>query len=259
MPDMTCDVVKNLAAIFLPIIRWDGNERFFPVQAESWLTHCSHEDWEAPSPDSPKQRGTALLRLKPNATMLEADDVLARCRLEPGPFGGFVTVGIRDQVGDDPSDIGNPRYSRPQDFPDLQGADLFLDVGGWNSPRSLACGVELTYLEQLFSTLGNQLNPSRVAKVTLGPQTAGAPPPDFGITPQPPTATVYAEVESGRDLCSAGRAAYRSDGIRQRRPGGIEELPRPHVLLPVPRLRTSGPTLPRRGPLRASVRVNGRR
>ena len=194
MPDMTCDVVKNLAAIFLPIIRWDGNERFFPVQAESWLTHCSHEDWEAPSPDSPKQRGTALLRLKPNASMLEADDVLARCRLEPGPFGGFVTVGIRDQVGDDPSDIGNPRYSRPQDFPDLQGADLFLDVGGWNSPRSLA-GVELTYLEQLFSTLGNQLNPSRVAKVTLGPQTAGAPPPDFGITPQPPTATVYAEVE----------------------------------------------------------------
>jgi hypothetical protein len=185
MPEMSCSVIRNLAEIFVPIIRWDGNERFFPVQAESWLTHCSHEDWQALPPDSPRQRGTALLKLKPNATRLQADDVLARCA---GP------KRIRLQVGDDPFDIGNPRYSRPGDYPDLQGADLFLDVAGWNSPSSLA-GVELTYLEQLFSTLGNQLNPTRVANVTLGPQTTGAPPPDFGPAPQPATATVYAEVE----------------------------------------------------------------
>src|SRR5215472_14720107 len=119
MPNLTNNVVTELAKIYQPYLLFDPMERFFPAVAEEWLDHHGPERWDN---QPTHQRGTAVLRVQRAATNFSAPDVVAGSK---PPAGGPLQLS---SVA--PNGIGQP-------FPfDPNTQDVFLDCAGWNDTPS---------------------------------------------------------------------------------------------------------------------------
>lgn len=198
--EATCESLRELAAAYSPILRYDVSERCFPVLAESWLTHTTAAPWaeeEREADDLPVdrfRRGTAVMR---------ADTRLGGLEQRGGPPNPFDRPIQLTTQQDDPDSIG--RYGGVD-------ASTFLDFGGWQ-PGDLRRGDE-RYLYAAFSELSAAMAAGQPWELIEGrPNT-----PHLWV-PQPVNPTVYAEIEWG------GTYAQWSDKGGQDFPlGGVPEL-----------------------------------
>jgi hypothetical protein len=181
-------VLEMLARRYSPVLRFHEDERFFPLLAESWLTHTSNGVWpedEAAAvhrrtrPADPSRRGAALLT---------ADRAMTSLSVIAGPPTG----GTRPlDLGADPSNdwsMLSERLARA-------GEDAFLDVGGWQQ-RARPLGRtptmdrgDLEHLASLCSELASAMTP----RVRWSPPQDRATSP-FPWVAQPPHPTMYCEL-----------------------------------------------------------------
>lgn len=178
----TCDSLRELASAYQPTLLFARDERFFPLRAESWLTHTSAADWPETAgrhgddlPVDGRRRGTALVR---------ADAELNILRPQAGtpPFDS--PISVRGRVGDR-TDLASWRTGTD---------DVFLDFGGWTDDTRLRGDED--YLARTFSEMAAAIEPRNTWEpVDLDPDRGGHLPTTW--FPQPVTPTVYAEAEWG--------------------------------------------------------------
>ncbi len=177
--DATCDSLRELAAAYSPILRYDQRERCFPILAESWLTHTtaapwSEEDFEADDlPIDPFRRGTAVMRASVDLTGLQQRGG------PPNPYDRPIQFSTSTT---DPDSIG--RYSGVN-------ATTFLDFGGWLPDSDLRRG-DADYLYAAFSELSAAMVPTLPWQLIEGRPNV----PHLWV-PQPVNPTTYAVIEWG--------------------------------------------------------------
>jgi hypothetical protein len=192
--DATCGNLRELAAAYSPILRFDDRERLFPVLAESWLTHTSAAPW--------------------STTDEEEDDLVADsfrrgsaiCTADVSLVGGPVAMGGAPNPHNRPI-----QFSSAVSDPDAIGAydDVdaltFLDFGGWIPDGTFRHG-NADYLYRAFSELScamNQANPWLLVE--------GDPNLPHLWVPQPVNPTAYCEVEWAGIYSQWSTAAGLSD------------------------------------------------
>lgn len=179
-----CESVRELARAYAPSLVFAENEQFFPVLAESWLSHTSYGPWPSSLPsgidnflvNDERQRGTALVRSERDGDDLDID----RLAGAPNPNGRPL------QFGTDQNDlyaIGRPSYRGPS------GTALDLVFGGWTDDERTTGDREYIYSQ--FSEFADAMNPTKAATWRTEPRQNWA----TKWVPQPPTPTVYAEVD----------------------------------------------------------------
>ena len=177
----TVENLRELAFAYLPRLRFDADERFFPVSPEAYLSHTGAAPWPEDAwsePDDvlpdPRRRGTAL------------------CIVDPA-------TGLTRQAGA-PNVHGRPL--NPADLaasPTDGGAPLpFLCFAGWE-PDSARGRGDADYLAAAFSEFAAAMNPALrwiPFDESTQPGTGTRPPtlPQLWV-PQPPAPTIWAEVE----------------------------------------------------------------
>ena len=201
------ELVRRLVADSLPRMRFDQRERFYPVRAESWLTHTTsapwdetHEAWEeewsrtgrASLPPDPHHRGTALC---------QTDGAGATHKHVAGPPNA-ADLPLRMAGDPGPDAIGNSEYARDP----IPNRELFLDFAGWSNPQRPQNGGDLEYLYAAFSELASALNHSNPWKPI-----ATAPNRPRFAHPQPPSPAVYCEVDWAGAHPRIARQARRGD------------------------------------------------
>lgn len=173
----TEDSVRELAAAYAPVLRYADTERFFPVLAESWLTHTTSAPWEpaqVEADDLPVdlgRHGTALLAGTGALT------TLTHRGGPPNPHDR--PLQLATTPGDDDA-IGN--------YSSVDGT-TFLNFGGWRPGTQQREGDD-GYLFAAFSELSAAMSPQQPWE-----QIEGLPHLPHMWVPQPPTPTVYAEVD----------------------------------------------------------------
>lgn len=143
---LDCNTLHEIAVLFSPVLRFHPQERFFPVLAESWLTHTTEAPWTTDpahqlgdfTPD-PNRRGMAICQFTGGQL-----DVLAG-----PPVAGNRPLQLA-VAGADPYAIGAPA---------LQQADetTFLDLAGWDPASNFGAG-DTERLYALFSELSAAMN-----------------------------------------------------------------------------------------------------
>lgn len=175
-------LVRELARYARPNLRFSDLEQFFPVRAESWLTHATSAPWTDDPDDvaalatDPHLRGTAIMA---------SDDAMA-------DLPGAKVAGppndadhpLRLVVDAEPDAIGSPDYAG------RRGDDLFLTFGGWRDPASPRLGGDLDYLYGAFSELASALD----HRLAWHPPAQEPNRPDFGHV-QPAAPAVYCEAD----------------------------------------------------------------
>ena len=208
--DATRENLVELAANYSPMLRYAADERFFPVLAESWLSHTSAAPWDAADAEEDDlpadlfRRGTAVCRS--NAVDVTLPDGTMGSRLDVTKLGGAPNAGERPiQLGDDrrdPDAIG--AY-------DTVDADTFLDLAGWRPGADRKRGDD-EYLAAVFSELSSAMNPSLPWDLV-----EGLPNQPHLWVPQPVNPTTYCEVEWGgmypRWSAAAGNTDFPADGV----------------------------------------------
>ncbi len=176
----TCSNLREIAQAYMPSLLFAAHEQFYPILAESWLTHATSADW----PETTPARGSDLL-------------------VDTGRHG----TALVTQDGDPPRltlHAGTPRHNAPMALtPDVMsnGVGLlpqatpnhFLVFGGWSDPDTRTRGHP-QYLAQAFSEMGSALSNQVVPWNPVELDGAVGHLPQFW-TPQPVTPTVYAEFE----------------------------------------------------------------
>lgn len=191
-----CDAVQELAQAYAPTLAFSEEERFFPILAESWLSHSSYGQWPSDEPDGMSHllptdganRGTALIETETDGDTLDVN------RVAGAPNHAGRPLQLTTDTSD-PHAIGRP------DRRGEAGTDLSLVFGGWSEPDRTA-GDE-GYLASVFSEFAGAMNPTDAIEWDDPPRPTW---PTMWV-PQPPTPTVYAEVEwTGRfpDIDEAG-------------------------------------------------------
>jgi hypothetical protein len=182
MAPLNPDSLRRLAADTLPVLHFSTSEAFYPIRAESWLTHTSCAPWDQADPDDigalpadHRHRGTCLLRSGPDA----GDH--ARVAGPPNPSDQPLRLEASNAV----DAIGNPAYAKAPDPAD----ELFLSFAGWTDPKRAIEG-DLDYLWAAFSELTSAVN-QNIAWEPL----ATAPNRPFFGHPQPASPSVYCEVD----------------------------------------------------------------
>jgi hypothetical protein len=174
--EATAANLKELAWAYQPIMRFADSESFFPVLAESWLTHTTSAPWDAAEaeaddlPADPGRHGTAI------ATADAGVSAVTRLGGSPNPDDRPIQLAS----GNGADDIG--RYSGGE-------PDTFLAFGGWLPGEGFRKGNR-NYDYAAFSELAAAINPRRDWRLIEGE----AHLPHVWV-PQPPTPTVYAEAE----------------------------------------------------------------
>jgi hypothetical protein len=177
--------LRKLAARFQPSFNFSTGERFFPIQAESWLSHLSYAPWqpnddagiapETDNPAGPHHRGTAILQSEHQST-----PPFGIVRKGGGPNAAGRPLALS---GNSEDSIGATAYRYPA-APD----ELFLSFGGWADPTLRAGNAD--YLTAGFSELASAMDPMHP---WIGfEQSANRP---IIWHPQPTAPTVYAEAE----------------------------------------------------------------
>ncbi|HEX9888419.1 MAG TPA: hypothetical protein VGA69_02995 [Nitriliruptorales bacterium] len=173
---LTCDHLRELAAAYLPVLQFSENERYFPLQVESWLGHATAADWVAsdrPWHDDdlihdPRQRGTAVLEERSDGRTIRRagpPDPSNRPLLLPGS-GGQPALAEFGEAGD----------------------AVFLSFAGWLDEARRTGDPE--YLYRAFSEQAASIGTSNTWEAfDLEPNR-----PVLWV-PQPVSPTVYAEIE----------------------------------------------------------------
>lgn len=230
-----CETVRELARAYAPTLAFSENEQFFPILAESWLSHSSYGPWPSEDAtgmshllsDDEANRGTALVRPDADGDTLDIDRIAGA----PNPAGQPLQFSTD---GSDPNAIGR------SDRRGAAGSDLALVFGGWKNADRTA-GDE-SYLFGTFSEFAGAMNPTDAAEWTAPPRPTW---PTMWV-PQPPTPTVYAEIEwTGRfpDLDEAGDLgdfAPGANGEDNDRLDGYLQVTY-HYLFPMRRPESGGP------------------
>lgn len=176
--------LRRLAADTLPTLFFSDKEAFFPVRAESWLTHTSTAPWGtetdpddigALNPDR-HHRGTCLI---------ESGDDIAHHKQIAGPPNPR-DEPLRVETSGAGEAIGNVAYSGRPD-PDRE---LFLSFAGWKDPDQPHRGGDIDYLRAAFSELASAINHD----VIWDPIATRPNRPFFG-QPQPVSPAVYCEID----------------------------------------------------------------
>lgn len=179
----------ELAQRHSPVLRFHEQERFYPVLAESWLTHVSEAPWTTDpahhlgdlKPD-PHRRGTALFELNRwvRDTTEQGIEVLAG-----QPVGGDRPFQFSTDPGD-PYAIGRP---------DLAHVDghTFLGLSGWLDDDRRAGDLDRLY--SLFSELSAAVNPANAWSPIAG---QGDLP--HAWVRQPVSPTTYCEARWAREF-----------------------------------------------------------
>lgn len=203
-----CETVQEVAQAYAPTLAFSEAERYFPILAESWLSHSSYGPWPTGEPDGMSHllptddanRGTALLRTETDGGTLDVTQVAGA----PNHAGRPLQLTTDTS---DPHAIGRP--DRRGDA----GADLSLVFGGWSTPDRSAGDED--YLASVFSEFAGAMNPTDAIEWDDPPRPTW---PTMWV-PQPPTPTVYAEVEwTGRfpDIDEAGELGDFAPGADDR-------------------------------------------
>lgn len=187
-----CKTLHEVARRFSPVVRFHEQERFFPVLAESWLTHTT----EAPWADDP---GHFLGDLAPDgarrgAALLEQVDGQLKVLAGP-PLGGNRPIQLTTDDSD-PYAIGRRDLRQATD-------QMFLDLAGWLPASGLSQG-DLDRLYALFSELSAAVNQS----LDWLPLAGSADLPHAWVQ-QPVNPTTYCEVTA------AGRFHSLSDRLEK--------------------------------------------
>ncbi|MDQ6696551.1 MAG: hypothetical protein M3Z46_03735 [Actinomycetota bacterium] len=182
---LDCPALQDIAQRFSPVLRFHEQERFFPVLAESWLTHTTEAPWTSDAahqmgdlaPD-PFRRGMALW---------ETSGRLRRLQVTAGqPVGGDRPL----QLSVDPSDpyaIGTDRLKTVTN-------KAFLDLAGWMPDTDMSTG-DIERLYALFSELAAAIN-QNIDWIPL----AGAGDLPHAWIPQPVNPTTYCEARWAREF-----------------------------------------------------------
>ncbi len=143
---LDCKTLADVANRFSPILRFHPQERFFPVLAESWLTHTTEASW---STDTAHQLGDIYPDFNRRG--------MALCRFVNGDLdviAGQPVAGDRPLqmtvAADDPYAIGAPALRTVDET-------TFLDLGGWPPSSNFAAG-DTDRLYALYSELSAAMN-----------------------------------------------------------------------------------------------------
>jgi hypothetical protein len=195
---LSADDIAALAYKHRPIMRFAAEERFFPILAESWLSHATAAAW----PGDPgalgeirdnRRRGTGLMDW-------------------PDRFPGFLSAPRRLAGAPNEHDRPLQLSSDPGDVDAIGGyaarERTFLNFGGWNQRRispefvlGFAAG-DADYDFRAFSELAAAMG-SNNEWLAIDRETSA---PAMWI-PQPPTPTAYVEAQW------AGRFSRISDAL----------------------------------------------
>jgi hypothetical protein len=178
----TCDNLRELCAAYMPTLRFASGERFYPVRAESWLTHTTSADW----PETAGRHGDDLSvdTFRHGTALVRGDSTLSSVE----PHAGTPPLDRPLSLDTDLDDPGNPgRY-------DDVGPEHFLSFGGWTDPDTRERG-NADYLRRTFSELAGAMDPDTQTWEPAELDPANAPHLPSMWVPQPVTPTVYAEVE----------------------------------------------------------------
>jgi hypothetical protein len=172
---LDCNTLADIANRFSPILRFHPEERFFPVLAESWLTHTTEAPWWD---DTAHQLGD--ISLDPNHRGM------ALCRFTNGDLdviAGQPVAGDRPlqlSVADaDPYAIGAPALKTVDGM-------TFLDLAGWAPASNFGAG-DTERLYALYSELSAAMTNSSTGRRCTDSKTCRTP----GSRPRstrPPTA-----------------------------------------------------------------------
>jgi len=186
---LTCAELFTLAETHAPIMHYAVGpqpERFFPVEAETWLTHCSPDNHATPGTH---KRGTALYNYvwDPNDPANEpwiGSAALASCQ-GPGPVENRKCSGLSLDATQVNRYIGAAGLRNDPDY--------FLDFGGWQAPSNAQAG-DLEYLREV------------VAGLLGGPAGTPTPQPVYCFDPKGPAwyaefswAAAWASPESDKE------------------------------------------------------------
>jgi hypothetical protein len=175
---------RRIAHLLLPNLRFSDREQYYPIRAESWLTHTTSAPWPpsredeafddvAALPVDPHRRGTAVV---------SADDLVTTVTHGGGPPNA-ADAPLRLTDEDDADSIGAARYHDPK-------RDWFLTFAGWLDDSQREKGGDLGYLYDAFSELASALD-HRLAWRSL----RGRPNRPSFAHAQPPSPTVYCEID----------------------------------------------------------------
>jgi hypothetical protein len=143
---LNCKTLYELAIALSPVLRFHPEERFFPVLAESWLTHTTESPWMTDpghwlgdlAPD-PNRRGLAL------------------CQWQEGDLA---VIAGQPVAGDRPmqlsTDDSDP-YAIGRGALKTVDRNTFLDMAGWD-PNSFWGAGDTDRLYALFSELSAAIN-----------------------------------------------------------------------------------------------------
>ena len=179
-----CAAVRELARSYAPTLAFSEDEEFFPILAESWLSHSAYGQWPTDDtngmshllPTDTANRGTALVDATTEGDSLTVNRIAGA----PNPAGQPLQFSTDSN---DPNAIGRP------DRRGAEGADLSLVFGGWADADRTA-GDE-AYLASTFSEFAGAMNPTDAAEWEAPARSTW---PTMWV-PQPPTPTVYAEID----------------------------------------------------------------
>src|SRR5581483_11065383 len=159
-------------------------EQYYPIRAESWLTHTTSAPWppspsEAPHddvaglPTDSHRRGTAVV---------QSDDLVTDIRHLAGP-PNLADEPLQITGKDDPQSIGWSGYRDAK-------RDVFLSFAGWNHDDRREQGGDLGYLYDAFSELASALD----HRLAWRPLSGRDNRPSFAHE-QPPSPAVYCEID----------------------------------------------------------------
>ena len=192
---LDCKALYELAQRFSPVLHYHEQERFYPVLAESWLTHTTEAPWSTDTahhlgdlkPD-PFRRGMALCQML--VRQGHAGPLRTRVNVLAGqPVGGDRPLQLDDDDSD-PYAIGRHDLRTATD-------DVFLDLAGWLPDKGLSTG-DIERLYALFSELSGAINPNMDWTPIIG--TADLP---HAWIPQPVNPTTYCEARWAHDFTDA--------------------------------------------------------
>lgn len=175
--------LRELVARTLPNLRFSDLERWFPVRAESWLTHATSAPW---SPDADDVASLAVDRNFRGTALFETDDAmtnLAERKVAGPPNDDDAPLRLVEENA--PDAVGNPAYRKRS-----RDTDLFAAFAGWTDPQRPQLGGDLEYLYDAFSELASALD-HRLAWKPLAQRPNR---PYFGH-PQPASPATYCEAD----------------------------------------------------------------
>ena len=198
---LTCKDLRELASAYLPILQFSRNERYFPLQVESWLGHATGADWEPGKPawhaddlaGDVHRRGTTLMEESSDSTLVQLAG-------PPGPGNRPLLLPGTSQV-------------TPLDAWRNATGEVFLSFAGWLDDARRTGDPD--YLYKAFSEQAAAMNAgNRWEPFDLEPNR-----PVLWV-PQPVSPTVYAEVQLASAHVDLDRALHGATGDFPAEEGG---------------------------------------